>query len=213
MYISTLPLAALLLAADIPNVTAKAFLDIHHHQHAAANLVQAVRRDAHEIMNSYHRRDAVPEPASASASSTAAAVSGNPQNFDTPAWNATTTSSCTTALASLQGNVTNPAGMAVCYNIPFLDNTTGVFEADLRLYQAAPPSGAFTGVQPGAVSVGMSYLHATISASQASKAKRDMVETTLESRQTTANNNMTMLQAFQFVGQIDKALTITSLNS
>lgn len=78
------------------------------------------------------------------------------------AWDASTSIACTTELQKLNGKASNPAGMSVCYNLPFLDNSTGLFQADLRLYQIAPASGDFAGVPAQDVTVGLQYFGATV---------------------------------------------------
>jgi hypothetical protein len=59
-------------------------------------------------------------------------------------WDANTTSACTTSLEALNGRPSNPSGMAVCYNLPFLNETTGIFQADLRLYMVGAAINATT---------------------------------------------------------------------
>lgn len=78
------------------------------------------------------------------------------------AWDASTSVACTTQLQKLNGVASNSAGMAVCYNLPFLDNSTGLFQADLRLYQISAPSGNFAGVPAQDVTVGLQYFGATV---------------------------------------------------
>jgi hypothetical protein len=78
------------------------------------------------------------------------------------AWNAEASSACVTQLSKLNGKASNDAGMAVCYNLPFLDNSTGLFQADLRLYQIAKPAGDFLDVPAQDVSVGLQYFGATV---------------------------------------------------
>lgn len=55
--------------------------------------------------------------------------------------------------------------MAVCYNIRYFNNATGAFEADLRLYRVADPSGDWTGFTEQLVGVGLSYPGAAVAAS------------------------------------------------
>ena len=71
--------------------------------------------------------------------------SGPPANFNGPATNTTVALACLNELADIT-DVSNAAGWAACYNVLFLNNQTGIFEADLRLYQVSPPSGAFSGI-------------------------------------------------------------------
>ena len=128
-------------------------------------------------------------------------------------WDAQTMAACITALEALNGNASNPSGMAVCYNIPYLDNSTGVFQADLRLFTISAPSGAFANIPSQNVMVGLQYSGATVSAVNASSLKRrgDAVSLIswprsvdgVEKRQAAVP---TMAQSYAFVGQINKNL-------
>ncbi|KAI0997964.1 hypothetical protein K3495_g10226 [Podosphaera aphanis] len=129
-------------------------------------------------------------------------------------WNEMTRKACESSLESFKGVVNNPSGIAVCYNLPFLDNTTGVFEADLRLYAVAKPTGTFSNVPSDKIQVGLSYNGATVSPVNASSLKtRDDLE--ISSSTNVANKEagsikraMTpkLLQSYSFVGQINKSL-------
>lgn len=90
-------------------------------------------------------------------------------------WNAQTEAACSTALIALHGVATNPSGIAACYNIESLNNSTGVFEVDLRLYRIAAPSSGWVKLNPSSVGVGLSYVNATVSAAptKAEKIKRE----------------------------------------
>lgn len=131
--------------------------------------------------------------------------------FNTTAWDLEATTACTSALAGTT-SVDNPTGMALCYNLPFVDNTTGVFEADLRLYQVESPSGAFAGLTPQDISVKLSYFFASISSTVAASStttttKRD--DASLIERDLSVLPRATkFLQTFVYVGQIEKALVI-----
>ncbi|BFZ55238.1 hypothetical protein PYCC9005_002278 [Savitreella phatthalungensis] len=53
-------------------------------------------------------------------------------------WNARVMAGCTSGVeALLAKNQTNSLGVFVCYNVPAIENTTGLFAADLRLYMSA----------------------------------------------------------------------------
>ena len=88
-------------------------------------------------------------------------------------WDDQTESACSTALIALHGVATNPSGIAACYNIPSLNNSTGKFEVDLRLYRIAAPREGWVKVDPSSVGVGLSYVNATVSATKGNKAKRE----------------------------------------
>lgn len=114
-------------------------------------------------------------------------------------WNSQTSALCVSALSQLTA-ASNPAGTAVCYNIPSLDTTTGTFMADLRLFQVSTPFGDFAGIPPEKITVGLQYSGASVSpVSQTAITARDTHE--LKNRAVTPNP----LQTYMFVGQIDKA--------
>lgn len=51
------------------------------------------------------------------------------------------------ALSNLNGQASNPSGVAVCHYLPFLDNQTDVFQAELLSYLGATVqkmAGSFT---------------------------------------------------------------------
>lgn len=126
-------------------------------------------------------------------------------------WDAQTMAACTTALEALNGKASNDAGMAVCYNLPYLDNSTGVFQADLRLFTISAPTGPFASIPSQNVMVGLSYVGATVSAVNASSiGRRDGGESLISwPRSSELNKRVTapvMAQAYAFVGQINKDL-------
>jgi hypothetical protein len=89
-------------------------------------------------------------------------------------WNDNVLSSCSSALLSLNGVASNPSGIAACYNIPFWDNSTGVFHADLRLFTISQPTNEFTGISPADVKVDLSYASASVqSVDNAALRRRD----------------------------------------
>jgi len=59
---------------------------------------------------------------------------------DLEEWNRETTSKCLEQLRTLT-RASNPAGIAVCYNLPYLEADAGVFVADLRIYQISESEG------------------------------------------------------------------------
>ena len=122
------------------------------------------------------------------------------------AWDAQANEACSTALSHLPG-ASNPSGTCICYNLPALDNITGTFEADLRLYQISSPSGQFSGIPAENIQVGLSYSGASVSPVTASTASEKVVVSTVTPRQDDAssnNTNLKLLQTYLFVGQIDK---------
>ena len=88
-------------------------------------------------------------------------------------WDDQTESACSAALIALHGIATNPSGIAACYNVQSLDNSTGIFDVDLRLYRISAPSEGWVQLDPSSVGIGLSYVNATVSATKAKKARRE----------------------------------------
>lgn len=135
-------------------------------------------------------------------------------------WNAQTMAACTTTLTALNGNASNPSGMAACYNLPYLDQSTGVFQADLKLFTISPPTGDFATIPTQDVMVGLSYVGATVSAVNASSLKRrGDLESLISWPQSVDGMNKrqaavpTLAQSYAFVGQINKDLLTTKLDT
>jgi hypothetical protein len=135
-------------------------------------------------------------------------------------WDAQTMAACVTALSALNGNASNPSGMAACYNLPYLDNSTGVFQADLRLFTISAPTGDFADIPTQNVSVGLSYVGATVSAVNASSLmRRGDLESLIswprsvdgmKKRQAAVP---TMTQSYAFVGQINTDLLTPNIDT
>lgn len=66
--------------------------------------------------------------------------SGSVMQVDLDEWARETTRKCLEQLKSIT-KASNPAGIAVCYNLPYLDPVKGVFAADLRMYQISEREG------------------------------------------------------------------------
>lgn len=78
------------------------------------------------------------------------------------AWNEATDTACRSQLASLPRGPSNPSGHSICFNLPSLDATRGIFEADLRLYRVADPRGDFVDMDSEQVDVGVSFAAADV---------------------------------------------------
>lgn len=159
---------------------------------------ESMRRYVDTIADPIERRQA-PAPAAAA-------------GMDMNKWDGMATTACTTALEALNGQASNPSGMAVCYNLPFLNKTTGVFQAELRLYSISPPTKEFANIAAKDVKVGLSYNGASVSAVNASSMqRRSEVEAVMllprgdgiERRQAPVP---ALAQFFAFVGQINQEL-------
>lgn len=118
------------------------------------------------------------------------------------AWDEEATTACNSALSALP-QASNPSGTCVCYNLPALNNATGTFEADLRLYQLSEPTGQFTGIPPQNIQVGLAYHGASVSPVSANTAAKKVI-TPVKRQAATTNQNLKLLQTYLFVGEIDK---------
>jgi hypothetical protein len=156
--------------------------------------VDVLERRYEDLANRYVERRQAPQ-------SPQSDVVLNPDGtLNMTAWDAETSSACSDALNNLE-IASNPSGTCICYNLPSLDPATGVFEADLRLFKISEPTGAFAGIPPQNIMVGLSYNGASVSPVSASRiqstqrvASRDLVR---------RNATLELLQAYLFVGRID----------
>lgn len=86
----------------------------------------------------------------------------SPAVQQTQSWDAQAETACLSQLAKLNGVASNPAGMAVCYNLSYMNNQTGVFEAQLRLYNISVPTEEWAGITTNSMMVSLAYLGATV---------------------------------------------------
>jgi hypothetical protein len=122
--------------------------------------------------------------------------------FDEAAFNRSATTACADAVNNYTAAI-NPSGLVACYNIAVWDNTTGVFQTDVRLYQKSAANGSFEGLAPSDFSMSFSIAEATLSA--------PMMMTTNES--VTANTSATgqFVLGFQNIGQMTNSLHYSML--
>lgn len=116
--------------------------------------------------------------------------------LDIDAWNTMANTACQAALKSV-GEATNPSGTCVCYNLPLLNNSTGTFEADLRLFQLSEPRGDFQGIPQDSIEVELSYNGASVSEVSQQPLKR------VKARQDNTED-LPLLQSYLFIGQVDE---------
>lgn len=206
MYTRLLTGLALFLALSPPALGAKAEFDALRLLHRRVDrLDDMVQRRAEEMTGGHLlARMPQPPPAGPSPSTAADPTRADPANIDQAQVDATISAACTAALGPIS-TVSNEAGFLGCYNIPFLSMDTGVFEADLRLYQVSQPSGAFAGVKLTDVNVQVSYPHAAFSTIP----RMEKRENDLGAQQNPPPMNE--LQDFLFVGQVNNTLTLTKL--
>lgn len=94
-------------------------------------------------------------------------------------WDQQTDTTCISTLKTLNGLPSNPSGISVCYNVRSLNNSTGVFQVDLRLFQIASSTGSWSQLRGSDVSLDLIFAGATVYASSTRKEKRGMVRITL----------------------------------
>ncbi len=124
------------------------------------------------------------------------------------AWEDQVNAACSEALQKLPES-SNPSGTCICYNLPVLNNNTGAFEADLRLYTISTPTGDFAGIPPENIQVGLSYIGASVSPVTAQTAQklvapRQNAPAPVASPAPPTNTGLKLLQTYLFIGQIDK---------
>ncbi|OKL61732.1 hypothetical protein UA08_03065 [Talaromyces atroroseus] len=122
--------------------------------------------------------------------------------FNETAFNQSASTACANAVNNYTAAI-NPSGLVACYNIAVWDNTTGVFQTDVRLYQKSAAIGSFEGLAPSDFSMSFSIPEATLSA--------PMMMTTNES--VTADTPATgeFVLGFQNIGQMSKSLQFSKL--
>jgi hypothetical protein len=123
---------------------------------------EVLRRDAELVAALTRRQDSNnPDTAPLRALKPAA---GDASKADLEKWEENTRAACMQTLENLNGKASNPSGIAVCYNLPFLDNSTGIFQAELRMYNVSAPIDPWQSVTLSDVSMTLSYLGATVQA-------------------------------------------------
>ncbi|EGZ72737.1 hypothetical protein NEUTE2DRAFT_85206 [Neurospora tetrasperma FGSC 2509] len=166
----------------------------------------AYHRRMEEIMGSYLLRRGFLEERQAELS--ASSVGQDPiftadGTLNMTAWNAQVNAACISTLRQLK-QASNPSGTCVCYNLPALDNSTGVFEADLRLFRISDARDSFAGIAPEKISVGLRFTGANVGAANPDQPAANK----LAARQTIvqdlpSNGDPTLLQQYLLVGKID----------
>lgn len=177
------------------------------------DLEDMLRRDAEVMASLTKRQDANGAQPAPQISTTPA--SGDAAKADLAKWEEQTKAACMSALTVLNGQASNPSGIAVCYNLPFLDNQTGIFQAELRMYNVSAPIDPWRGVTAADVNMALSYLGATVQSTNGTFAKRHVVdmyppikERSLVERQSAGPQDLKVLQ---YVGKINSNLMGTAM--
>lgn len=173
---------------------------------------EVLRRGADMMATLTRRQDA-------NAADTAPLASLTPSSGDASAanlanWEEQTKAACMSTLGRLNGQASNPSGIAVCYNVPFLDNKTGVFQAELRMYNVSAPINPWVGVTAADVSMTLSYLGATVQTMSGNFTKREIDWPPIRAREPNNGmlverqniNTMTELKVLMYVGRINSNL-------
>lgn len=124
------------------------------------------------------------------------------ESLDLQAWAKETTQKCIEKLQNVT-KASNPSGIAVCYNLPFLSTDSGVFAADLRLYQVSGSEGEWASIG-GNIDVSLMYNGAAV------QLRNESTEEAAATQQAGASTEGPQkVQEFHFIGQIDRLLLQT----
>ena len=161
----------LALGKSLSRIIPRAGIDVSHAFRHTGYIDQKIRNDAHNILNHqlYPERNVDDAPGS---SPTAGSDPNGHSPLDKAAIPTTSAApmmtnpapACNKALAALNGVASNPSGIAVCYNVLMLNTSTGIFQADVRLYRIAAPSGDWATLDesPGKINTALQYMGANI---------------------------------------------------
>lgn len=213
------------------SITGEALLTSQHH----AYVDQKVRSRPYNVLNheAWYQRHVVlspslpPSPSSNTPSSSLSSTDhpSDPARLqpglymmedqrpdNTAIWESKTDKACNMALNTLNGVATNPSGLATCYNVQNFNSSTGSFQADLRLYRIAGPTGDWTQLDTQAVKVDVTYAGASIATQFTTKVKREELNISLPPLQRDEARDMFLrrsngvppkkLQELKFVGQV-----------
>jgi hypothetical protein len=178
MHFSTAVAGGVFLAGQAMSLSAmKAAHNLAESIHARSFDVEAQMDDEAYayLLNSLDKRQGLTAaaPTSSTPAPATTPASGNAAQFNLTQWNEMTSAACSAAVSALS-SAGNPSGMAACYNVPFLDNTTGLFESEVRLYNMSQPTGEWAGLQANAISISMAYQGAEVAQTAGlTMAKRD----------------------------------------
>jgi hypothetical protein len=156
--ILTLALAASSSAGSIPSMDISSGLTKRSHNY---------NREFSRALSGFERRSVKSRRGPAPSNNPAAALPDTPATGPATAanlkeWNQKTAQACNTAISQLT-QASNPSGLGVCYNLPFLNKKTGVFQAELRIFNVSAPSAPWEGVSRSDISVAFGYQGATVS--------------------------------------------------
>jgi hypothetical protein len=214
MFFKTALIGGLLAAG---HATAIKLRDVNTLLQRNKDVERGLLGDAERIASLTRRQD--PSPADTAPLSSISPASGDASGADLARWEEETKKACMDTLSNLNGQASNPSGIVVCYNLPFLDNSTGVFQAELRMYNVSAPIDPWLGVTAADVSMTLSYLGATVQNMAGNFSKRDIgyppvrrevSDGLLVERQNI--NTMTELKVLMYVGRVNSNLMGSAMN-
>lgn len=175
--------------------------------------------------NSHLLKRQEPSPSSPGTSSPTVTSTPPPSEDETPngndvgSFNEITSAACLRSLTALNGKSSSPSGMSVCYNLPFLDQATGVFQAELRIYNVSAPVDDWIGVRTADMMVGLTYSGATVQLMGRRVVKRDLIFPQLlvkrqeqEGDEETDNGTPRQIKVLTYVGRIDRNLLSSAVD-
>lgn len=125
-------------------------------------------------------------------------------NLNLETWAEDTTRACAAMInGTTQAN--NPSGISLCYNIPLLITATGVFAADLRLFNVSPPTGDWADVPLQNYSVNLVYAGAVITPPR----NLSLPEITASDRGMNGFN-LSKLVDYEYIGKLDNDVVAQS---
>lgn len=131
------------------------------------------------------------------------------QKLDLEAWSRDTVHACAQRLAQVAATTPTPnqAGVAGCWNLPLLVESTGVFAADLRLFRVAAPSGDWKDVDVSSYNISVKY-----DGGAAIQPRNMTAKERVASEEGMKGSNLTKLVDSQFIGNLDRALITAQLS-
>jgi len=128
------------------------------------------------------------------------------QNLDLESWSRETVKLCAEKLKSIT-TASNPAGVAGCWNLPLLVESTGVFAADLRLFRVAEPTGDWKNVDVSSYNISVEY-----DGSAAIQARNMTDKERKASKEGMEGSKLTKLVDSQFIGNLDRSVVTEDLS-
>lgn len=198
MWLSRCVLAACILLIDANLVASSALLHMTSvSQRSDHNGLMERSFKYYESESDLERRS--PSPQDASNNSNLSLSSPDVEG------NNATLQACTTGLQGIT-SVANEAGFAACYNIlDWHEDTGGMFQADLRLFQFSQPTGRFADVLVDTIGVQLNFPGST-QYSVLMNARR--TRRSLQERQ----NSLVQIQQFSLVGSFKIQMDLNKLN-